>query len=48
MDLPFDGAISAYFENDAPEAIRDAITAPTRTISCTPAIPMPNACAQSL
>ncbi|MEM9576801.1 MAG: polyphosphate kinase 2 [Pseudomonadota bacterium] len=25
MDLPFDGAISAYFENDAPAAIRDAI-----------------------
>ncbi|MBM1309576.1 polyphosphate kinase 2 [Sulfitobacter mediterraneus] len=25
MDLPFDGAISAYFENDAPEAIRNAI-----------------------
>lgn len=25
MDLPFDGAISAYFNNDAPAAIRDAI-----------------------
>lgn len=25
MDLPFDGAISTYFENDAPAAIRDAI-----------------------
>ena len=25
MDLPFDGAISAYFNNDAPEAIRNAI-----------------------
>lgn len=25
MDLPFDGAISAYFENDAPDAVRDAI-----------------------
>lgn len=25
MDLPFDGAISAYFENDAPAPIRDAI-----------------------
>jgi polyphosphate kinase len=25
MDLPFDGAISAYFENDAPEPIRQAI-----------------------
>lgn len=25
MDLPFDGAISAYFENDAPDSIRKAI-----------------------
>ncbi len=25
MDLPFDGAISAYFDTDAPTAIRDAI-----------------------
>ncbi|WP_227267970.1 polyphosphate kinase 2 [Roseobacter weihaiensis] len=25
MDLPFDGAISAYFENEAPAAVRDAI-----------------------
>ena len=25
MSLPFDGAISAYFENDAPDAIRKAI-----------------------
>ena len=25
MDLPFDGAISRYFENDAPEAVRNAI-----------------------
>lgn len=25
MDLPFDGAISAYFKNDAPEEIRNAI-----------------------
>jgi polyphosphate kinase 2 (PPK2 family) len=25
MDLPFDGAISAYFENDAPKNIRAAI-----------------------
>lgn len=25
MDLPFDGAISAFFENDAPEDIRNAI-----------------------
>ena len=25
MDLPFDGAISAYFNTDAPKAIRDAI-----------------------
>ncbi|KAA2316889.1 polyphosphate kinase 2 [Pseudooceanicola sediminis] len=25
MDLPFDGAISRYFENEAPEAIRQAI-----------------------
>lgn len=25
MDLPFDGAISAYFENDAPKTIRSAI-----------------------
>ena len=25
MGLPFDGAISAYFENDAPEAVREAI-----------------------
>lgn len=25
MDLPFDGAISAYFENDAPASVRDAI-----------------------
>jgi polyphosphate kinase 2 len=25
MELPFDGAISAYFENDAPREVRDAI-----------------------
>jgi len=25
MDLPFDGAISAFFENDAPKHVRDAI-----------------------
>ena len=25
MQLPFDGAISAYFENQAPNAIRNAI-----------------------
>ena len=25
MDLPFDGAISRYFENDAPEFVRHAI-----------------------
>ena len=25
MKLPFDGAISAYFENDAPEHVRNAI-----------------------
>ena len=25
MELPFDGAISAYFENDAPDDVRDAI-----------------------
>ena len=25
MDLPFDGAISAFFENDAPEHIRSEI-----------------------
>ena len=25
MDLPFDGAISAFFENDAPDSIRNAI-----------------------
>ncbi|MEP3632741.1 MAG: polyphosphate kinase 2 [Shimia thalassica] len=25
MELPFDGAISAYYENDAPKEIRDAI-----------------------
>lgn len=25
MQLPFDGAISAYFENDAPQAVRDTI-----------------------
>ncbi|MBU2942033.1 polyphosphate kinase 2 [Shimia thalassica] len=25
MELPFDGAISAYYENDAPKKIRDAI-----------------------
>src|SRR6056297_2552539 len=25
MELPFDGAISAFFENDAPREVRDAI-----------------------
>ena len=25
MELPFDGAISAYYENDAPDSIRQAI-----------------------
>ena len=30
MNLPFDGAISAYFENDAPAPVRDAIRAGQR------------------
>lgn len=30
MDLPFDGAISAYFENDAPAHVRDAIRTAAR------------------
>ncbi len=25
MDLPFDGAISAYFKNDAPKDVRAAV-----------------------
>ena len=25
MQLPFDGAISAFYKNDAPDAIRNAI-----------------------
>jgi polyphosphate kinase 2 (PPK2 family) len=40
MTLPFDGAITAFFEDEAPErSVREAIEAATRTTSCPTAIP---------
>ncbi|WP_299875912.1 polyphosphate kinase 2 [uncultured Sulfitobacter sp.] len=39
MDLPFDGAISAYYENDAPDAIRHAIMRAEKGDIITPGFP---------
>ncbi len=39
MDKPFDGAISAYFENDAPAKVRDAIKRADRADIITPGYP---------
>lgn len=42
MDLPFDGAISAYFENEAPKEIRDAIKRADGDDILTPGYPHPD------
>jgi polyphosphate kinase 2 len=39
MDLPFDGAISAYYENDAPEDIRNAVRRAEKGDIITPTYP---------
>ena len=39
MDLPFDGAISAYYENDAPEEIRNAVRRAEKGDIITPTYP---------
>lgn len=39
MDLPFDGAISAYYKNDAPDAIRNAIKRAEKGDIITPGFP---------
>ncbi len=39
MDLPFDGAISAFFNNDAPASIREAITGASKGDILTPTYP---------
>ena len=39
MDLPFDGAISAYYENDAPAAVRNAIKRAEKGEIITPGYP---------
>ncbi len=39
MDLPFDGAISAFFENDAPEDVRQAIRRADRDDILSPSYP---------
>jgi len=39
MDLPFDGAISAFFKNDAPDAVRNAIKRAEKGDIINPAYP---------
>ena len=39
MDLPFDGAISAYYQNDAPEDIRKAVARAQKGDILTPSYP---------
>jgi polyphosphate kinase 2 len=39
MELPFDGAISAFFENDAPAAVRNAIKRAEKSDILTPSYP---------
>jgi polyphosphate kinase len=39
MSLPFDGAISRYFETEAPDAIRTAIREGEKRTSSTPPTP---------
>lgn len=41
MTLPFDGAISAYFKNDAPEEIRNAIKRADKNDILSPSYPHP-------
>lgn len=48
MDLPFDGAISAYFENDAPEAIRNAIRRADKDDIITASYPHPERMARKV
>lgn len=43
MDLPFDGAISAYFETEAPDAVRDAIHRADKTDILDPSFPYTSA-----
>ena len=42
MDLPFDGAISAYYKNDAPSEIRNAIKRADDDDILTPGYPHPD------
>ncbi|MEQ6203844.1 polyphosphate kinase 2 [Sulfitobacter sp. HNIBRBA2951] len=39
MDLPFDGAISAFYKNDAPDAVREAIKSADKDDILSPAYP---------
>ena len=39
MELPFDGAISAYFENEAPDEIRNAVKRADKSDILTPSYP---------
>lgn len=39
MDLPFDGAISAFYKNDAPDAIRSAVKSAGKDDILTPSYP---------
>ena len=48
MDLPFDGAISAYFENDAPEAVRNAIRRADKDDIITDSYPHPDRMARKV
>jgi hypothetical protein len=48
MDLPFDAAISTYFENDAPEAIRNAIRRADKDEIITDSYPHPERLARKV
>jgi len=48
MDLPFDGAISAYFENDAPDVIRNAIRRADKDDIITASYPHPERMARKV
>lgn len=48
MDLPFDGAISAYFNDDAPEAIRAAIKRSDKNDILSPSYPHPERMARKV
>jgi len=48
MDLPFDGAITAFFENDAPEDIRAALRRADKDDILSPAYPHPERLARKV